>query len=185
MSKQAFPNTIYTVGHSNLSIEQFLRLLAQHGIEVVVDVRSAPYSRYTPHFNHDALASTLKQMGIEHRYAGEYLGGRPKDPTCYKNGQLPDGKADYLKLVDYQAVATRPWYQKGIARLLEIATDKTTALLCSEEDPHQCHRHHLIAQSLIEKGISVEHIRGNGSAEKALSLAEERESQSHQMSFID
>lgn len=184
MSEQAFPKTIYTVGHSNLSIEQFLRLLAQHGIEVVVDVRSAPYSRYTPHFNHDALASTLNRAGIEHKYAGQHLGGRPKDPTCYKNGQLPDGKADYLKLVDYTAVATRPWYQKGLARLLEIACEKTTALLCSEEDPQQCHRHHLIAQSLLEKGISVQHIRGDGSSVKALSLAEERESQNHQMSFL-
>lgn len=184
MPEQILPQVIYTVGHSNLSIEQFLRLLAQHRIEVVIDVRSAPYSRYTPHFNHDALAATLAQEGIEHRYAGEYLGGRPKDPTCYKNGQVPDGKADYLKLVDYAVVAQRPWYRKGLARLLEIAVAKNTALLCSEEDPHQCHRHHLIAQTLLEQGISVQHIRGDGRLEQARLLAEERESQSHQLSFL-
>ena len=185
MPEQTLPQIVYTIGHSNLSIKQFLRLLNQHGIKVVVDVRSAPYSRYTPHFNHDALATTLNSVGIEHKYAGEYLGGRPKDPTCYKNGQLPEGKADYLKLVDYPAVATRPWYQKGLYRLLEIASDNNTVLLCSEEDPHQCHRHHLIAQTLIDKGISVQHIRGDGTLVQALSLVEERDSQSHQMSFID
>ncbi len=184
MSEQTLPQVVYTIGHSNLSIEQFLRLLTQYGIEVVVDVRSAPYSRYTPHFNHDALAAILNGTGIDHKYAGEYLGGRPKDPTCYKNGQLPEGKADYLKLVDYPAVATRPWYHKGIARLLDIAAKKNTALLCSEEDPHQCHRHHLITQTLLEKGIAVQHIRGDGALEQALTLSEELESQSHQMSLF-
>jgi uncharacterized protein (DUF488 family) len=150
---------IYTIGHSNASATDFVGKLLTNGVKTLVDVRSAPYSQYTPHFNRETLAGILAESGVEYVYAGEYLGGRPKDPTCYRHGKVPTGKVDYLKLVDYAEVAKRPWYQKGIARLLQIATKRPTAIMCSEEDPHQCHRYHLITPTLEQMGTRVIHLR--------------------------
>jgi uncharacterized protein (DUF488 family) len=158
---------IYTIGHSNVPANKIIDLLRKNGIEVLVDVRSAPYSQYAPQFNREQLAHSLGQAGLRYVFAGEYLGGRPKDPSCYKDKQLPSGKVDYLHLVDYNEVAKRSWYQKGITRLVEIAADDQLAIMCSEEDPNHCHRQHLISQTLLAMGITVVHIRGDGSLEAA------------------
>lgn len=156
--------TIFTVGHSNLSEDAFFELLRAHAITMVVDVRSAPYSRFAPHFNRPALPALLRHHGIDYAFAGEKLGGRPDDPACYKNGAVPEGHADYLSLVDYPTVARQPWYREGIDRLLDLADGNTVALVCSEEDPDRCHRHHLIAQTLLELETDVRHIRRDGTA---------------------
>ena len=161
------PLTIYTVGHSNLSEDGPVALLQDHEVAMIVDVRSAPYSRFAPHFNHHALRTLLGRHEIDYHYAGNKLGGRPDDPACYKDGQVPEGHADYLNLVDYPAGAGQPWYQEGIARMLEEADGKRVATMCSEEDPHRCHRHHLIAQTLLELGTDVRHIRRTGKVEIA------------------
>ncbi len=155
---------IYTIGHSNLTIERFVEMLLDNGVRALVDVRSAPYSQYTPHFNRDALAKTLEAHDITYAFAGEYLGGRPKDPTCYRGGVVPSGhtRGNYLEAVDYAEVAKRPWYKKGIARLIEIAEERRTAIMCSEEDPAHCHRQHLITHTLIEMSVTVRHIRSHG-----------------------
>jgi uncharacterized protein (DUF488 family) len=150
---------IHTIGHSNASATDFIALLRNNGIEALVDVRSSPYSQYLPHFNRDTLAGIMAEAGISYHFAGEYLGGRPKDPTCYKHGKVPTGKVDYLKLVDYAEVARRPWVQKGIERLLQIAEERPTTLMCAEEDLHSCHRYHLITPVLERSGIEVVHIR--------------------------
>jgi uncharacterized protein (DUF488 family) len=157
---------IFTIGHSNHAAPVFLKLLKTYLIEVVVDVRSAPFSRFAPHFNRNELENALATHGIEYRFAGELLGGRPVDPVCYRNGVVPEGKADYLSLVDYDTVARQSWYQRGVARLLEIAAEYPTAVMCSEEDPERCHRHHLIAPSLHERGFAVLHIRRDGDVER-------------------
>jgi uncharacterized protein (DUF488 family) len=150
---------IHTIGHSNASAGDFVALLRTHGIQALVDVRSSPYSRYLPHFNRETLAALMAEAGIAYHFAGEYLGGRPKDPTCYRHGKLPAGKVDYLKLVDYEEVARRPWFRKGLERLLHIAGEHPTAIMCSEEDPHHCHRFHLITRELERVNMEVIHIR--------------------------
>ena len=129
------PFEIYTIGHSNVPAGNIIELLERYEIKTLVDVRSSPYSQYVPQFNRETFEHTLRQAGIDYRYAGEYLGGRPKDPTCYKNGRLPDGQADFLHLVDYPAVMTRDFFQKGIQRLLELAGETRVSVMCSEEDP--------------------------------------------------
>jgi uncharacterized protein (DUF488 family) len=169
----SLPTRMLTVGHSTLPMPAFLELLQVHEVQRLVDVRSAPYSRFAPHFNREALAATLQEEGIEYGYAGDYLGGRPKDPTCYFAGEVPEAKANYLELVNYEEVARRDWYLRGIARLLERAQQGVTAILCSEEDPSRCHRHHLIARTLLDRGVDVLHIRANGSLEPA-PITEER-----------
>src|SRR6266704_531425 len=75
--------TVYTAGHSSHSIELFMELLTKHAIQVLVDVRSAPYSRYAPQFDHDLLPRSLNQKGIRYLFLGRELGGRPDKPEYY------------------------------------------------------------------------------------------------------
>lgn len=171
------PLVLYTIGHSNLTADEFLALLRRHQIGVLVDVRSAPYSRYVPHFNKGELQAFLLENGIDYRYAGEYLGGRPQAANLYKDQQLPSDdteRANYLKQVDYAAVMKQDWYQRGIRRLLDIVTEASAnvTILCSEANPHDCHRHHLIARSLLdpavrvtEQNVKVHHIMRDGAVE--------------------
>jgi uncharacterized protein (DUF488 family) len=163
---------LFTIGHSNHSLDKFIRLLEDNGIMTLVDVRTAPYSRYNPQFNKENLESVLPQREIQYAWAGKYLGGRPSDPTCYKSRALPAEGADYLHEVDYPEVMKREWFVQGINRLLELADEQTTAIMCSEENPAECHRHHLIAQFLISEHpeVDVRHIRGDGTVFGAKSL---------------
>lgn len=165
------PLTLYTIGHSSLSAADFLAHLRQNDITVLVDVRSAPYSRFVPHFNKAKLETYLKENGLDYRYAGEYLGGRPKDAEVNQPEGEPNQRPDYVAVMKTES------YQKGISRLLQIvaetqATGGNAAVMCSEGDPLNCHRHHLIARSLldpavkvIEQSVQVVHILKDGTAE--------------------
>jgi uncharacterized protein (DUF488 family) len=150
---------MYTIGHGNARPEEIIALLREHRIEVLVDVRSTPYSRYAFAFNREQLRDSLARAGIDYSYAGEHIGGRPNDPTCYLNGQLPPADSDFLHLIDYAEIARRSWFRRGLARLIEIAAARPTVVMCSEEDPSRCHRHHLIARNAIAAGLVVRHIR--------------------------
>ena len=157
---------VYTIGHSNHAQEQFLKLLTDTRIQVLVDVRSKPNSRWAMFANRNNLKWILASVQIKYVYLGNVLGGRPEDPTCYKNGELPEGSADYLHLVDYPAVMMKDFFQKGIQRLHNLANQGRVALMCSEEDPAQCHRHHLIGRYLIKQGVILYHIRRDGNMVK-------------------
>ena len=163
---------LYTIGHSNHRLEEFIQLLEDNGIMCVVDVRTTPASRYNPQFNRDNLEQILPEHNIEYAFAGKFLGGRPSDPGCYKKRVLPGENTDYLHEVDYPEVMRREWFIKGVQRLLEMADTQTTAIMCSEEDPAHCHRHHLIARYLMRDfpEITVRHIRGDGMVFGAASL---------------
>jgi uncharacterized protein (DUF488 family) len=163
---------LFTIGHSNHPIEKFIRLLEDNQVTRLVDVRSAPYSKYAIQFNKESLQHALSIRKIAYSYGGKHLGGRPADPTCYRNGSLPAGEADYLHQVDYAAVMQKPWFQKGIQHLLELAEKETTVVMCSEEDPADCHRHHLIAKYLLAEfpEWEIQHIRGDGNLNNAASI---------------
>lgn len=145
--------TVYTIGHSNQSIEELTRLLRMHDITQLVDVRSAPYSRYVSHFNREALAEALEVAGIHYVYGGKALGGRPDRPSLFK----PDGKPDYA------AMAQTREYNAGIDELLELAGEQATAIMCAEADFRRCHRHWLIEPTLLERGARVLHVEPDGS----------------------
>jgi uncharacterized protein (DUF488 family) len=155
---EAGSSPVLTIGHSNLEVERFVAVLQRFAVSTLVDVRSVPYSRYSPGYNRETLKATLESAGIDYRYGGDYLGGRPTDPTCYFAGVLPEEGANYLEEVNYEEVARRSWFRKGIERLLSLAREGTVVVMCSEEDPMQCHRYHLIAQALIPM-IDVADIR--------------------------
>ncbi len=159
---------VYTIGHSNVSEETLVKLLQNFEIRVVVDVRSVPYSQYTPQFNGPVFERTLQNAGIHYIFAGAWLGGRPDDPRYYKREILPGVKVNYLQEVNYEEYAKNEQYLKGIRALLRRAEESRTAIMCSEEDPQRCHRHHLITQiTLLPMGVHVHHIRGNGEIEHA------------------
>jgi uncharacterized protein (DUF488 family) len=150
---------VYTIGHSNVSADSIVALLLQNGIEMVVDVRSTPYSRWSPQFNKKALEETLREVGIGYVFAGEHLGGRPQDPSCYRGGTIPKDKRDYPKLIDPEAVISKSFFQLGIRQLLEYASERCTAILCSEKDPEHCHRSWLIGRYLESQGVEMVHIQ--------------------------
>lgn len=127
-------------------------MLKEHGIEVLVDTRSRPYSRYAPHFNSRALAATLSKDGIGYLFLGNALGGRPEGEEFY----------DAEGRVDYALVERSRSFLDGIVRLEREISVRTVAVLCSEENPAGCHRRLLVGWALGERRIVVQHIRGNG-----------------------
>lgn len=143
---------IFTIGHSNHPAERFIALLQQHDVLQLADIRSQPASRFTPHFNRSALSQRLGEAGIEYRWLGEALGGRPRDPAVYDK----DGRADYAKL------AAMLGFQAGIAALIAWASARPTAIMCAERDPLHCHRTHLVTPALIGRGVDVLHILADG-----------------------
>ena len=146
---------VFTIGHSNHSLDGLLALLRMHGIEEVVDVRSTPYSRYNPHFSRKALSRALEEAGVAYVFQGEQLGGRPSERSLYD----ADGR------VRYDLVARTASFSDGIARVLSLACDRRVALMCAEKEPLDCHRTLLVARALAERGVAVEHILADGSVE--------------------
>ena len=155
--------TLYMIGHSNIEMKALLALLRQHEIALLVDVRSQPYSRHSPQFSREPLQRSLTQNDIAYLHLGAHLGGRPADRTLY----LDNGKVNYARLAESSA------YLTGIERLLTLAEEQRTALMCAEADYHHCHRYWLITRTLVERGISVNHILPTG--ELAESFAKEFE----------
>ena len=144
---------MFTVGHSNHSAEKFAVLLRRHGIEVLVDVRSRPYSRHAPQFNATGIEATLSGDGIRYLYLGRELGGRPEEDMFYDT----EGR------VDYALVGRSQPFLDGISRLEQEVRTRVVALMCSEEDPTHCHRRLLVGRALEELGFTLRHIRGDGS----------------------
>jgi uncharacterized protein (DUF488 family) len=154
--------TFSTIGHSSHTAEHFLGLLQQHRIEVLVDTRSAPYSRYSPHFDRDELRDSVTAAGMKYLYLGDVVGGRPKDEAHYDE----HGRARYGKMGKDKE------FLDGIERLERGADEFRVALMCSEEDPTHCHRRLLIGRVLIERGAQLQHIRGDGSLQEEQQVAE-------------
>ena len=138
--------TLYTIGHSNHEAGAFLALLRQHGIELLVDVRSSPYSRYVPQANREILARALEATGMVYRWLGDRLGGKP------------DGE-----IADYDELRASPAFLQGLDTLLILAAERRTAIMCSEGDHRQCHRYKLITPALLDRDVHVLHIQPDGS----------------------
>ena len=157
MAQQAV--TIWTIGHSTRTAEDFVALLKAHGIESVVDVRHFPGSRRYPHFGKQQLANTLEEAGIEYHHLVE-LGGRrrPKSDsqnTAWRNDAFR-GYADYMETKAFA---------NGIARLLDLCRTKRVAIMCAEAVWWRCHRG-LIADYLKARGHKVLHIQSATKAEE-------------------
>lgn len=170
----AVSGRLFTVGHSNHDLDHFVGLLKQHGVEGIVDVRSSPSSQYATHFDSLALKPALEERGIKYAFLGHELGGRPTGEEFY------DEKGHVL----YARVARRPEFLMGIARLERSVERIRLAIMCSEEDPTACHRRLLIGRVLTEKGIGLDHIRGDGQVQTEEELAEVERRANAQLSLF-
>ena len=145
---------IFTIGHSTLSIAQFLQRLKRHDITAIADVRSAPYSRHNPQFNREDLRSTLKAEGIGYVFLGKELGASSDDECCYMDDK-----------VQYSLLAKTGLFRAGISRVIEGSENFRIALMCAEKDPLDCHRTILVSRELAKLKRSVAHILGDGRLE--------------------
>lgn len=156
---------LFTIGHSNHSADRFRRLLSDRGIEVLVDVRSWPHSRYVEWADRSRMPDVVEAAGARYLFLGKELGGRPESPDFY----------DETGRVLYGKVAKSAEFRAGIERLRRGARRYRVAIMCSEEDPASCHRRLLVAKVLLEEGLTIGHIRGDGHCEvesKPIALSE-------------
>ncbi len=145
---------VYTVGHSNHPIEEFLKLLVKHNINCVCDVRSMPYSRFTEQYNRENIKEYLSEHNIKYLFFGEEFGARREEKSL-----LTDG------MVDFEKVAKNEKFIKGINRI-EKGLEKgyRIALMCTEKEPIECHRTILVSRNLYLKGMVILHILSDGTA---------------------
>ncbi len=142
---------ILTIGHSRHPLDRFLSLLKTAQVTTIADIRSAPVSRFSPHFNRNALTASLAGRGIDYVFLGQALGGRPGRTELYTEGRA-----------DYEKMAVQPEFQAGLAALIDVAQRSQVAAMCSEADPLDCHRCLLVGRALAEAGHDVAHILASG-----------------------
>ncbi len=145
------PAQILTIGHSNHSWDRFLELVRSGGVDLLVDVRSSPISRYTPHFSQRQMETALTATGIGYRFLGTELGGRPSDGGLFTSG-----------VADYELMARTADFARGIQTVIEWAGCHRLALMCAEKDPFDCHRCLLVGRKLQESGVGVLHVLSDG-----------------------
>ena len=143
--------TIFTIGHSTRSIEEFLSILQAYAIEQLVDVRTIPKSRRVPQFNQDALAASLKPADIAYVHL-KALGGLRHPKKDYIN--LGWRNASFRGYADYMSTSE---FHAAVDSLVELSRKKRTAIMCAEAVPWRCHRS-LIGDALLVRGVQVEDI---------------------------
>ena len=143
--------TIYTIGHSNHSQEEFLHLAQTHGITCVVDVRSLPASKHYPQFNQDTLEGFLKYHRINYQFFGREFGARRTD-SYNQQGQ-----------VDFELAIKTDLFLQGVQRIHTLLEGHRVALMCSEANPLECHRFALVARYFREQGFEIQHIMRDAS----------------------
>ena len=144
--------TIFSIGHGNKTIEEFVSELHSYDIQFLIDIRSKPYSKFSQHFSQQPLKVLIEKERIRYVYMGKELGGLPThDNTCFTS----DGKVDYDKLKE------KDFFKEGLLRLLKAYSQGLrVCIMCSESDPKECHRSKLIGEELKSYGITLQHIIG-------------------------
>jgi uncharacterized protein (DUF488 family) len=143
---------IYTIGYGSRTMDEFVAALRAYQITYLIDVRSAPYSRYRPEFSQAALENQLRLHDIRYVYLGDRLGGLPTDRSCYVDDK-----------VVYELVRQKLFFQEGLGRVRRAFERQLhVALMCSEGKPEACHRTRLIGAALTDQGIPVMHIDEEG-----------------------
>jgi uncharacterized protein (DUF488 family) len=144
--------TVYTIGHSTRTFDELVAALKAHGIRTLVDIRSFPMSRRMPHFNHESLEVELPKHGIAYAWMKELGGRRKKIRNDSPNSGLRNDS--FRNYADYMLTDE---FAQGIERLLEIAAEGNTAIMCAERVYFQCHRM-LVSDYLASHGHTVLHI---------------------------
>lgn len=149
---------VYTIGHSNRSLDEVIEMLHAHLVTRVVDVRGCPYSAHVPHFNKENLAVELPRHAIQYTWEARLAGRRRPvktmtDNDAWRNASFR-GYADYLQ---------QPEFEQGLQHLLQLAGQERVAYMCAEAVPWRCHRN-LISDVLTARGITVYHIMNKKTA---------------------
>ena len=150
-------HTIYTIGHSTRTIEQFIELLKAHDIEELVDVRTIPKSRHNPQFGAEELAASLQRAGIAYKHLAKLGGLRHASKDSVNLGWQ---NISFRGFADYMATSE---FQTALDELKTLAEKKTVAIMCAEAVPWRCHRS-LIADALAVQGWQVLHIQSRKTA---------------------
>ena len=148
---------IFTIGHSNRSVDEFIALLKSHDVKRLVDVRTIPKSRHNPQFNGDALAASVRAARIAYTHLPKLGGLRRAHSDSVNTGWINSsfrGFADYMQTPEFAAALAR---LEKLARLGGRAKTKLCAIMCAEAVPWRCHRS-LIADALAIRGHAVRHI---------------------------
>lgn len=167
-------SSLFTVGHSSLELDGFLKLLVTHDVRILCDVRSRPGSFRFPQFNREPLEACLASAGIGYEFFGDTLGGRPSDPAVYQ----ADG------IVNYDERRKAKDFRAGVEHALRLNAASNIALMCAEEDPLQCHRFLMICPALLDRGVTPMHIRRGGELESQRE-AEDRLLKLHDLAAFD
>ncbi len=144
--------SLYSIGHSSQTQEEFLALLSLHGVNCIVDVRSVPASKYSPQFNQENLKWFLKSQGVHYLFFGEEFGARRTDCIDEKVGQ-----------VNFEWAVETINFKQGVVRLMNgLEKGFRIALMCSEAEPLECHRFSLVSRYFYDQGLDVQHILKDG-----------------------
>jgi uncharacterized protein (DUF488 family) len=149
---------MYTIGHSTRTMDEFLRLLKEHDVEILMDIRRWPTSRRCPHFGRASLEASLREEGIEYAWLVGSLGG-------YREKGL--GEASPNKgwesggFRNYAEHALTEEFRRGLEEVLRLTEGGRTALMCAEKHYWRCHRR-IISDHMVARGVSVAHIVEDG-----------------------
>lgn len=145
-------DTIYSIGYSGFSINDFMDTLQSNQISLLVDVRSQPYSQYFPDYNKSNLEKTLMISGIHYRNYAKEFGARQEDRKYYSNN-------GYL---DFEMFAKSPLFLHGYEKLINsMKQNYRFVLMCAEKDPFNCHRAILVSRAFHDAGYKVVHFLPN------------------------
>ncbi len=150
------PKVLFTVGHSDHSLDHFVSMLRNFDVTAVADVRSSPFSRFTPQFNEEVVRAFLKKSRIYYVPLGAELGARRVEQECYVE-----------KKARYELIAKTPMFERGLDRLRHGLEQHRIALMCAEKDPITCHRAILVARHLRSPQLEIAHILANGALEES------------------
>ena len=143
---------IYTIGYGNRQILPFIQLLKKYEIEILIDIRTTPFSRFNPDYRIQKFEVHLVNNDIRYLFLGKELGGKPNDLTCYTDGE-----------VDYEKIKTKQFFHDGVAEVIALnVAGFRIALMCAEQSPLDCHRKWLVGDYLESQGFEVKHIDKNG-----------------------
>jgi uncharacterized protein (DUF488 family) len=145
------PRPVLTIGHSTRSISEFIRLLAAHGVDRVIDIRTIPRSRHNPQFSRDVLSRALRLAGMRYTHMPGLGGLRHPRPNSTNSGWRNAGFRGYA---DYMQTAT---FRRSLDRCIDLAKHAHVVLMCAEAVPWRCHRS-LVADALTVRGIAVSEI---------------------------
>jgi len=154
---------VYTVGHSNHELEALIELLKSKAVDLVLDVRSAPWSKRYPQFNRESLARELAMQGIAYEWFGTWFGARQTDESHY----MADG------WLNYASYTASPDFLEGVRQMDRVLEQGITpVLMCAEKDPFDCHRAIMVTRALSLMGYEIRHILADGSIQTQVQLDE-------------